>query len=206
MKFFSCKDTLNFTFLYFIYIIKNIANLNPKKIIIAGGPGTGKTTIIDELKNRDLTCYDEISRQVILDARKDGIEQLFLTEPLLFSQKLLEGRTKQYKDAAKETESIVFLDRGLPDVIAYMDYIGDTYPDHFVETCDSHKYDSIFILSPWQEIFTSDSERYESFEEAIEIHHHLIKTYERFGYNLIDVPFGTVETRVDFILKSLNLQ
>ncbi|NRR92297.1 ATP-binding protein [Winogradskyella undariae] len=180
--------------------------MNPKKIIIAGGPGTGKTTIIDELKNRDLTCYDEISRQVILDARKDGIEQLFLTEPLLFSQKLLEGRTKQYKDAAKETESIVFLDRGLPDVIAYMDYIGDTYPDHFVETCDSHKYDSIFILSPWQEIFTSDSERYESFEEAIEIHHHLIKTYERFGYNLIDVPFGTVETRVDFILKSLNLQ
>ncbi|WP_458626007.1 AAA family ATPase [Winogradskyella sp. PC D3.3] len=180
--------------------------MNPKKIVIAGGPGTGKTTIINELKNRGLLCYDEISRQITLQAREDGIEQLFLTEPLLFSEKLLEGRTKQFTDAANETAPVVFLDRGLPDVIAYMDYIGDTYPKHFVDACDNHKYDAIFILAPWQEIFTSDSERYENFEEAIEIHHHLLETYKRFGYHLIDVPFGSVETRVEFILESLNLQ
>jgi len=180
--------------------------LNPKKIVIAGGPGTGKTTIINELKARGYLCYDEISRQITLQARKDGIEQLFLTEPLLFSEKLLEGRTKQFTDAAKESESIVFLDRGIPDVIAYMDYIGDTYPDRFVEACENHKYDYIFVLAPWQEIFTSDSERYENFEEAIEIHHHLMQSYVRFGYHLIDVPFGSVKSRADFILESLNLQ
>ncbi|MBU2928683.1 AAA family ATPase [Winogradskyella psychrotolerans] len=180
--------------------------MNPKKVVIAGGPGTGKTTIINELKNREFLCYDEISRQITLQARKDGIEQLFLTEPLLFSEKLLEGRTKQFTDAEQESEHVVFLDRGLPDVIAYMDYIGDTYPEHFVATCDSHKYNSIFILAPWQDIFTSDSERYENFEEAIEIHQHLLETYKRFGYQLIDVPFGSVESRVDFILEFLNLQ
>jgi len=107
--------------------------LNPKKIVIAGGPGTGKTTIINELKKRGFICYDEISREITLQARKDGIEQLFLTEPLLFSEKLLEGRTKQFNDAAKEPEAVVFLDRGLPDVIAYMDYIGDKYPLPFIE-------------------------------------------------------------------------
>ena len=180
--------------------------MNPKKVVIAGGPGTGKTSIINHLKECGFLCYDEISRQVTLQARKDGIEQLFLTEPLLFSQKLLEGRTQQFIDAANETENIVFLDRGLPDVIAYMDYIGDVYPKHFVEACENHKYDAIFILAPWQEIFTSDSERYESYEEAIEIHHHLLDTYKRFGYQLIDVPFGSVKNRSDFILESLNLQ
>ncbi|WP_178984118.1 AAA family ATPase [Winogradskyella helgolandensis] len=180
--------------------------MNPKKVVIAGGPGTGKTTIINELKKHEFLCYDEISRQITLQARKDGIEQLFLTEPLLFSEKLLEGRAKQFADAQNESETVVFLDRGLPDVIAYMDYIGDHYPENFVTTCESHKYDSIFILAPWQEIFTSDSERYENFEEAIEIHQHLIETYKRFGYHLIDVPFGSVETRVEFILESLNLQ
>ena len=179
--------------------------MNPKKIVIAGGPGTGKTTIINELKKRGFKCYDEISRQITLQARKDGIEQLFLTEPLLFSDKLLEGRTKQFKDANNETEPIVFLDRGLPDIIAYMDYIGDSYPNYFIEACEAHKYDYIFILAPWQEIFTSDSERYENFEEAIEIHHHLLKSYIRFGYYLTDVPFGSVESRADFILESLNL-
>ena len=178
--------------------------MNSKKVVIAGGPGTGKTTIINELKKRGFICYDEISREITLQARKDGIEQLFLTEPLLFSEKLLEGRTKQFNDAAKESEAVVFLDRGLPDVIAYMDYIGDKYPLPFVETCESHKYDSIFVLAPWQEIFTSDSERYESFEEAIDIHDHLLETYKRFGYQLIDVPFGSVASRTDFILESLN--
>ena len=49
-------------------------------------------------------------------------------------------------------------------------------------------------------------ERYENFEEAIEIHQHLLNTYKRFGYDLIDVPFGKVETRANFILESLNLQ
>lgn len=180
--------------------------MNPKKVVIAGGPGSGKTSIINELKQRGFLCYDEISRQITLQARKDGIEQMFLTDPILFSEKLLEGRTQQFKAAEKEIGSTVFLDRGLPDVIAYMDFIGDIYPNHFVTTCEAHKYDAIYVLAPWQEIFTSDSERYENFEEAIEIHKHLLTTYQRFGYNLIDVPFGSVKTRTDFVLESLNLQ
>jgi predicted ATPase len=179
--------------------------LNPKKIVIAGGPGTGKTSIINHLKERGFICYDEVSRAITLQARKDGIEQLFLTEPLLFSEKLLEGRIQQFHNAEKEAESVVFLDRGLPDVIAYMDYVKDDYPKHFIEACEEHKYDMVFVLAPWQDIFTSDNERYENFEQAIEIHEYLLKTYMRFGYQLIDVPFGTIEARTDFILDVLNL-
>ena len=150
-------------------------------------------------------CYDEISRQVTLQARKDGIEQLFLTEPLLFSQKLLDGRIQQFTNAAQEHEPVVFLDRGIPDVLAYMDYIGDVYPEHFITATKSNIYDRVFILAPWQEIFTSDSERYENFEQAIEIHYHLLKTYKRFGYQLTDVPFASVEQRSSFILEELNI-
>ncbi|MCA0131894.1 AAA family ATPase [Winogradskyella alexanderae] len=179
--------------------------MTPKKIVITGGPGTGKSSIIKHLKTRGFLCYDEISRQVTLQARKDGIEQLFLANPLLFSKKLLDGRKQQFLDATNETKNVVFLDRGLPDVLAYMDFIGDTYPHHFVQTCQNHIYDYIFVLAPWQEIFTSDSERYENFEQAIDIHHHLLKTYKRFGYHLIDVPFESIEKRSDFVLEVLNL-
>ena len=118
----------------------------------------------------------------------------------------MEGRLQQFKDAGKATESVVFLDRGLPDVLAYMDYIGDKYPQYFIDVCNTNTYDFVFVLAPWQEIFTSDSERYENFEQAIEIHKHLLKTYMRFGYQLIDVPFGSIEDRSDFILKELNIQ
>ena len=67
--------------------------MNKEIIVIIGGPGTGKSTIIDGLIDKGFCCYPEISRQVTLEAKKQGIEQLFLENPLLFSELLLEGRT-----------------------------------------------------------------------------------------------------------------
>ena len=97
-------------------------------VVIIGGPGTGKTTIIDGLLSMGYCCYPEISREVTMEAKKQGIEQLFLENPLLFSELLLEGRKKQFQNALLESHDIVFLDRGIPDVLAYMHYIGDSYP------------------------------------------------------------------------------
>lgn len=179
--------------------------MNTKKIVITGGPGTGKSTLINELIKRGHTCLEEISRQVILDAKKDGIDQLFLTNPLLFSELLLKGRQKQFIDAELFKNEIVFFDRGLPDVLAYMDFIGDECPEKFIDTCNKSKYHTVFILKPWKAIYTSDNERYETFDQALEIHDHLVKTYENYNYNLIDVPFDTVENRTNFILNELKM-
>ena len=71
-------------------------------IVIIGGPGTGKSSIIDGLIAKGYCCYPEISREVTLEAKKQGIEQLFLENPLLFSELLLEGRKKQFKNALEE--------------------------------------------------------------------------------------------------------
>ena len=128
-------------------------------IVIIGGPGTGKSTIIDGLVSKGFCCYPEISRQVTLEAKKQGIEQLFLENPLLFSELLLEGRKKQYKNALEEKHNIVFIDRGIPDVLAYMHYIGDSYPAHFDLACRENLYTKIFILPPWEEIYESDEAR-----------------------------------------------
>lgn len=173
-------------------------------IVIIGGPGTGKTTIIEGLMERGYCCYPEISREVTMEAKKQGIEQLFLENPLLFSELLLEGRKKQFQNACKELENIVFLDRGIPDVLAYMHYIGDSYPSHFDQCCKEHKYSKIFILPPWEEIYVSDDERYENYEQAKLIYAHLTETYQKYGYDLIEVPKGTLQDRVSFILENVN--
>ncbi|MFI2743623.1 AAA family ATPase [Zhouia sp. PK063] len=178
--------------------------MNTQKVLIIGGPGTGKTTVINHLKAQGYTCFPEISRQVTLQAQKEGIDQLFLEDPILFSQKLLEGRIIQFNDAAQVKESHVFIDRGIPDVVAYMDYIGDTYPLYFVEACKEHVYDAVFLLPPWEAIYESDNERYESFDQAIAIHEHLVKTYESYGYTITEVPMGDVAYRVAFILNHLQ--
>lgn len=177
--------------------------MDKKLVLLIGGPGSGKTTIIEELSKKGYICYPEVSRQVTLEAQKRGIDQLFLKEPLLFSEMLLEGRVKQFKDALNENENLVFLDRGIPDVLAYMHYIGDAYPAAFEDACKNHIYTKVFILPPWEEIYLSDNERYESYEQARLIHNHLVETYQKYGYNLIDVPKADIENRIDFILNNL---
>ena len=178
--------------------------MSTKKIVITGGPGTGKSSIINELIKRGYVCFEEISRQVTLKAREEGVEQLFLTKPLLFSELLLKGREKQFNEANAHKSEIIFLDRGIPDVIAYMDYIGDDYPEDFINSCKDNTYDIVFILAPWQEIFSSDSERYENFEQAVQIHHALLNTYKTYNYNLLDVPFDSIEKRTDYIINVIN--
>lgn len=103
-----------------------------QKIVLIGGPGTGKTSVLNELTKRGFHCKVEVSREVTLKAQQEGIDQLFLTEPLLFSEKLLEGREQQFLEAEKSTEKLVFFDRGIPDVHAYMNYFNTNYHTSFL--------------------------------------------------------------------------
>jgi predicted ATPase len=178
--------------------------LKKQLIVLIGGPGTGKTTLINALIEKGYRCYPEVSREVILNAQKEGIDQLFLEKPLLFSELLLEGRIKQHKDANNEAHDLVFLDRGIPDVVAYLDFVNSDYPEDFIKACEQFKYDQLFLLPPWEEIYQSDNERYESFEQATRLYQFLAKTYTDFGYQITEVPKDTVDNRVDFILNSIQ--
>jgi predicted ATPase len=189
----------------FIYFCPLSLNAVSKEIVVLiGGPGSGKTTLIDRLTEKGYLCYPEISREVIMEARAQGIEQLFLEKPLLFSELLLEGRKKQFHKAVAETTDVVFIDRGIPDVLAYMHYIGDSYPAFFDAACREHVYTKIFFLPPWEEIYTADEARYENYEQAKLISGHLYETYKNYGYNLIAVPKDTPDNRILFILGHLS--
>jgi len=175
-----------------------------QKIVITGGPSTGKTTVINELIKRGYNCIPEISRQVTLKAREDGVEWLFLKDPLLFSKLLLYGREKQYIDAHKSSSKLIFFDRGIPDVHAYMNYFGTDYPTIYEATSKKYKYNQILLMPPWKEIYTDDEERYENFEQSLVIYNHLKNAYKKLGYKITEIPFGTVKKRVAFILNIIK--
>lgn len=175
-----------------------------KRIIITGGPGSGKTSLINYLEKEGYPVMHEISRDVILEAQKEGIDQLFLENPILFSEKLLEGRLKQFHDGKNCDVHILFYDRGMPDVTAYMDYLGTDYSEYFTETCLKFQYDEIFVLPPWEAIYKQDNERYESYEQAEKIFDFLKNGYSTYGYKINEVPVGAIEERAKFILKKIE--
>ena len=54
------------------------------------------------------------------------------------------------------------------------------------------------------EIYTTDNERRETFEDAQSIYKEIEKAYLVSGYRPIKVPLGSTSNRIKFILKKLN--
>lgn len=184
--------------------------MNRKKIVITGGPGTGKTSIIAELKNQNYHCFDEIIRSLTIEAKEENHASKhisnpigFVNNPLDFNTRLLNGRLDQFKQAAFIEKPLVFFDRGIPDVLAYMSFFNQSYSEDFINICQKNRYSDIFLLPPWGAIYTVDNERFESFDEALKIHDYLEDIYKKLGYNIIEVPFGSIQERTNFIINSL---
>ena len=183
----------------------NNTNTKPnKKIVFAGGPGTGKSTLIKEFKRNNYQVMNEVSREVIQEARQKGIEHMFISDPLAFSNKLLEKRREQFIDASHLNDNCVFIDRGIPEITAYLDFNKTQYPDYFTIANKKYVYDKIFIFPIWQDIFKQDEVRYETFHQSEEIQKHLTATYRSLGYELIEMPKADTKDRMEFVLEHLN--
>ena len=178
--------------------------MKTKRIVITGGPGSGKTALINYLQQKGYPCIPEISREVTLKAQADGIDQLFLKDPIHFSELLRKGRVQQFEASHSIQEPTIFFDRGLPDITAYMEYLGVSYPAFFSETHLKYRYDAIFVLPPWKEIYRQDNERYESYEQAEIIFNFLHREYMQNNYEVHHVPTGSLEYRSAYILKKLE--
>ena len=112
--------------------------MNPKRIVITGGPATGKTSIIDRLKELDFVCYEEVIRKLTTEAQESGdiTEEhsnpiALVDDSVLFNTKLLQLRLDDFKDSVSLNKDVVFFDRGMPDVLAYMDFFNQDITENF---------------------------------------------------------------------------
>ncbi|NJB82866.1 AAA family ATPase [Wenyingzhuangia aestuarii] len=176
----------------------------PQKIVLTGAPGTGKSTIINLLRSKGYFCQEEISREIIKEAERMGSKKLFLSQPILFSKVVLGKRIIQYQQANNNTKEPCFFDRGIPDITAYLNKNRIPYEETFKQSTKKYTYDTIFVFPPWEQIYTTDSERFETFEEAKELHFAIVEEYKKTHQNIIVVPFGSPQERLNFILKKCH--
>ncbi len=172
--------------------------------ILAGTSGTGKTTVLQQLRRNGFICSDEAARAVLSEQLATNGPGLPSNNPLLFIQMMLDRSIEGFENSKRDSKPN-FFDRGMPDLVHYAIRF-KVDPLQFEEASKKYLYNqNVFIFPPWREIFANDNERRMTFEESIEFHNLLIKTYKSLGYNLIQVPFDTVEARIKFILEKIEL-
>lgn len=173
-----------------------------KKIIITGGPGTGKTSIIDGLAKKGYTVLPEKARIVIQKQLRAQTNKLPWMDVKGFSILVAEEILLD-----KDKEGLVFMDRGIVDIEAYMQLANVDYDkNQFLNYCKTMNYERIVFHAPfWEEIYATDSERKESKEEAFQISTRIKSLYIERGFDLIDIPKNSLEKRIDFVLSRLNL-
>lgn len=168
--------------------------------VITGGPGSGKTTMVNLLRARGYKTTIENARHYFDMQRLNGktVEEVRKHQED-FQAKVLEMQIDLEKGLSPE--EVVFLDRAIPDALAYYRYLNIVIDPRLAEAMRTVSYKKIFILDCLP--LVQDYARREDEAAQKKIHEAIRQVYESLPFPVVHVPVMLPHERVDFILKNL---
>src|ERR1700677_5125557 len=157
-------------------------HINKNLIAISGAPGAGKTTLLDILQSRGSACVPEVARHIIQEQMRSSGNFLPWQDTTTYITLMLEGSIASYLDH-KNAQHPTFFDRGLPDTLGYAQIIRLPDQSAIEEACAHHRYSKVFLAPPWRAIYTTDTERKQTFDEALYSFDQARNAYIRCGYD-----------------------
>lgn len=176
----------------------------PNFHIITGGPGSGKSTLIEALAKDGLHHMPEAGRAIIRDQVAIGGTALPWADRAAFAELMLGWELRSWHEA-RELKGPVIFDRGIADVAGYLHVCDLPVPAHVERAAELFRYNPrVFIAPPWREIFTQDKERKQDFAEAEATHASMVQIYTGLGYELVSIPLASVSERMRFVRAHLK--
>ena len=170
--------------------------------VITGGPGFGKTVLIEKLRQLGFQTGEETARQIIIQQIENQGDILPWKNSSKFEKLVMQMRIDFLNGIGNQ--DIAFSDRGLPDQAGYSLYKGKGISKELAYAILFNRYaKKVFVTPPWSQIYTNDSIRRETFEDAEKIHQCILQAYLDNGYELVDLPLTSPDGRIEFILNSL---
>lgn len=167
--------------------------------LISGGPGAGKSTLLAALRLQGYACAEEASRVLIQEQVALGSGLVPWQNLVGFAELALTRMVAQYEQA-QQRGGVTFFDRGIPDIIAYLEVGGVPVAPAYYEAAAQHRYHpAVLMAPPWPAIYVNDDERWQTFPEAVQLYQALSWTYQRLGYRLVELPLTSVADRVRFV-------
>ena len=154
--------------------------------IISGGPGSGKTSLLEALALMGYSYIPETARQIIKDRLSKALSPR--PEPNIFAQEIFAKDLENYI-ANSGSSSVIFFDRSLLDSSCML-FDSDKNEYNKIEGYVlNHRYNQKVLLTPpWQEIYSTDSERDQTFQESIKVYKRLEAWYKFHGYEILNLP------------------
>lgn len=182
-----------------------MAENSERFLVLTGGPGSGKSTLIDALERAGFSRSVEAGRGIIQDQVSIGGSAVPWSNRALFGELMLCWEMRSYRMAERQTGP-VFFDRGVPDVVGYLRLSELPVPAYFEKAAGIFRYHRrVFIAPPWRDIFQQDRERKQDFDEAVRTYRTLALTYQDLGYELVELPCVSVAERVRFVVEQSGL-
>ena len=173
--------------------------MKPKKYVLSGGPGSGKSSILLGLEQRGEYIVREAAEDYIRYRQAQGQMKPWVEED--FQDKILDLSMSREEKTHPKAER-VFLDRGLLDGLAYVKKGSKIY-EKLLEIAKKAEYDIIFIIEPLAVIEKTEVRR-ENKDESIAIGNALKQIYQEHGFKVVMVPEDKLQERIEFIMKEIE--
>lgn len=173
--------------------------------VLTGGPGSGKTTLIEALARDGVATSPEVGRAVIREQLAAGGNALPWADQQAFADLMLVRDVAAQREALA-TGAVTVLDRGIPDVVGFLRASGLPVSPHIDDAARRYRYNPCVFIAPfWAEIFTGDAERKQSPDVAEATFAVMVETYRDYGYDLVELPRAPVADRVRFVKERIGV-
>jgi predicted ATPase len=170
--------------------------------VVAGGPCSGKTTLLKELRRAGYRVERETAEEMIEAGVASGLSaEEVRADPVAWQREMLTRDYERFENLP--TNEVVFTDTSFIEDLVFSERAGLAIGPNTEAWLQAKRYRRVFFLAPLDGYQTTVV-RMESADLAHRISEDVRARYETYGYDVVDVPVMPVAERVEWVLRRVG--